>query len=680
METRNNRKKTHKDNQLPVEAMPMSGLPVEAKPMTRQQAAQPTNPQPEAMKPGGESMAQGMPGKLQKGALQTAQLETQTRPPIGVEELEKATARLLRYQRGKASLDRRIVANEEWWKLRHWRQLNARFGKKEEEQLEPASAWLLNCVLNKHADAMDNYPDCAVLPREQGDVALAETLSGVIPVIMEENRYEAVYDDMWWYKIKQGTGVQFVYWDAQKLGGLGDVGIKTVDILKLAWEPGVRDIQDSDDLFCVDVMSLEQFQARWPEYADEVQGGVSVTIQDYEHEDSREESDRVAVIDWYYKRRNAMGKQVLHLCKYTGQTILFASENEERYRETGWYEHGLYPFVFDPLFPVQDSCAGFGYIDIMRDPQMYIDMLDSMILKNAQMCGKRRYFVSDQAGINEKEFADWGKDIVHVDGPINDLNIREIDVSPLPAAVYNVRETKINELKETSGNRDFNQGGTSSGVTAASAIASLQEAGNKLSRDMLKASYRAYEQVCAMVIELIRQFYDAPRTFRITGKDGSMAFSTLDNSGMRPMAMQDEYGVASARKPVFDLKIKAQRANPFSRASQNELAVQLYQMGVFNPQMADQSLMMLDLMQFEGVDKLKQEIAQRGTVYEQMQQQIAMLTQQLAALTGTVAALPEQPGDGQGAGAERMTRAADGVSQAVRGAEEARRTDPGTEV
>ena len=675
METRNSTKRKRAPRGMMGENMP-----VEAQPMTQQQAAQPVNPQPEAMKPGVEPMAQGMPGTQQKGAAQPAQPETQTRPPIGVEELEKATARLLRYQRGKASLDRRIVANEEWWKLRHWRQLNARFGKKEEEQLEPASAWLLNCVLNKHADAMDTYPDCAVLPRAQGDVGLAETLSGVIPVIMEENRYESVYDDMWWYKIKQGTGVQFVYWDAQKLGGLGDVGIKTVDILKLAWEPGVRDIQDSDDLFCVDVMTLEQFQARWPEYADEVQGGVSVTIQDYEHEDSREDSDRVAVIDWYYKRRNAMGKQVLHLCKYTGQTILFASENEERYRETGWYEHGLYPFVFDPLFPVQDSCAGFGYIDIMRDPQMYIDMLDSMILKNAQMCGKRRYFVSDQAGINEKEFADWGKDIVHVDGPISELNIREIDVSPLPAAVYNVRETKINELKETSGNRDFNQGGTSSGVTAASAIASLQEAGNKLSRDMLKASYRAYEQVCAMVIELIRQFYDAPRTFRITGKDGSMAFSTLDNSGMRPMAMQDEYGVASVRKPVFDLKIKAQRANPFSRASQNELAVQLYQMGVFNPQMADQSLMMLDLMQFEGVDKLKQEIAQRGTVYEQMQQQIAALTQQLAAMTGTVVALPEQQGGGQGAGAARMTRAADGVSQAVRGAEEARRTDPGTEV
>ena len=105
---------------------------------------------------------------------------------------------------------------------------------------------------------------------------------------------------------------------------------------------------------------------------------------------------------------------------------------------------------------------------------------------------------------------------------------------------------------------------------------------------------------------------------------------------------------------MFDLKIRAQRANPFSRASQNDLAVNLYQMGVFNPEMADQSLMMLDMMQFEGVDKLKQAISQRGTVYDQMQQQIALLTQQVAALTGVNALPAAQPeGSGKGAGGEK---------------------------
>ena len=60
METRNSMKKKRAQRGMMGENMP-----VEAEPMTQQQAAQPVNPQPEAMKPGGEPMAQGMPGMQQ---------------------------------------------------------------------------------------------------------------------------------------------------------------------------------------------------------------------------------------------------------------------------------------------------------------------------------------------------------------------------------------------------------------------------------------------------------------------------------------------------------------------------------------------------------------------------------------------------------------------------------------
>lgn len=564
----------------------------------------------------------------------------ENRLPIGLEEIHEATARLQKYQQGKANLDARIVANEQWWKRRHWQELRMKQGEKEKEPLEPTSAWLVNCVLNKHADAMDNYPELAVLPREEMDKRLAETLTEVMPVVLEENRYEAVFDDMWWYKLKMGTGVQGVFWSPWKHGGLGDVEIRTVDVLKLAWEPGVRHIQDSDSFYCVDVMTLEQLKARYGDAVRDVQGGMSVTVQEYQHDDAHIFDDRVAVVDWYYKKCNPQGRMVLHLCKYVGETIIFASENDPAYEADGWYAHGLYPFVFDPMFPVQDSAAGFGYIDIMRDPQMYIDQVDSAILRNTMQCARKRHFIADDAGVNEDEFADWSKDFVHVSGSLSDTMIREINTTALDARIYDVRAAKIEELKETSGNRDFNQGGTASGVTAASAIHALQESGNKLSRDMIKSSYRAFEEVCEMVIELIRQFYTAPRMFRITGKQGGMEFRTLDNSQMAPRPLPAEFGVKGLHKPVFDLKISSQKANPFARISQNELALQLYQMGVFNPEMADQAQMLLDLMDFEGVDQLRQQIARRGNVFTQMQQQIQVLTQQLQALSGDMAAMP----------------------------------------
>ena len=467
-------------------------------------------------------------------------------------------------------------------------------------------------------------------------------MTSILPLTLERCNYEDTYDKCWWYKLKTGTSMTGVFWEPSKDNGVGDIEIRKVDVLKIFADPAVTDIQESDHLYCVDIMTMEQLKERWGENVKDYSGGNELLVQEFRHDDNRETENRVAVIDWYYKKHNANGRSVLHLCKFVGDIVLYATENppeegEPDLRQSGWYDHGLYPFVPDVLFPVEDSWLGFGYVDVMRDPQMYIDKLDSLILRNNMMCGKKRYFMSTDSGVNKEQFRDWTEDVVDVEGGINDTNIKEIDISPLDKTVYENRQHKIEELKETSGNRDFSQGGTTSGVTAASAIAALQEAGSKLSRDMIKASYRAFRQICMMCIELYRQFYIGPRSFRVEGAHGETNFITFDNSQIKARRLQDEFGQEAYRKAVFDLKIKSMRNSPFTRVSQNELAKELYSMGIFNPEMADQALMVLDLMDFEGIEQLKQKISERGTVFEQMQQQIAMLTQQLGMATGQLA-------------------------------------------
>jgi hypothetical protein len=86
------------------------------------------------------------------------------RPVIGKEEVQKASQTLREYRQGKANLERRIVDNEQWYKLRHWECM-----RDKKQEVQPTSAWLFNCIANKHADAMDNYPSPNVLPREEGD-------------------------------------------------------------------------------------------------------------------------------------------------------------------------------------------------------------------------------------------------------------------------------------------------------------------------------------------------------------------------------------------------------------------------------------------------------------------------------------------------------------------------------
>lgn len=558
--------------------------------------------------------------------------------PITQETVALAEETLRKYKDGKANLENRVIENEQWWKLRHWETIRKNQAKGANKEPEPTSAWLFNSLANKHADAMDNYPSASVLPREQSDNAAAEQLSEILPVIIEQNGYKKTYSAKWWYKLKQGSACEGVFWNPQKYNGLGDIEIKKIDLLNLFWEPGIENIQDSRNIFHVCLRDNDVLSQEYPQLKGKL-GGKTIETSQYIYDDNIDTSEKSVVVDWYYKRLVG-SRTVLHYCKFCNGEVLFASENDPQYAESGFYNHGKYPFVFDTLFPEEGSLVGFGYLDIMKDPQMQIDKYDQAFMQSAVAASRRRFFINAASGkINEKEFLDVSNPFVHVDGRLGEDSIKEITMTPLNDIYVALRTNKIDELKETSGNRDFSQGSTTSGVTAASAIAALQEAGSKLSRDMIQTSYDSYEEVLYLCIELIRQFYDAPRSFRITGKSGEQEFVSYDNRAIQPEGERTEFGIdMSGRMPIFDIKVRAQRNNPFSRLSHNELALQFYSSGFFNPEMTDQALACIDMMDFEGKDSVVRKISQNGTMYEQlktMQQQLMQMAQIVDAQNGT---------------------------------------------
>lgn len=558
-------------------------------------------------------------------------------PPvrIGEKELKAAQDRLHKYQEGKHNYDDRVIENEDWWKLRHWQNFHNPHGNGIENKTQaynekPVSAWLFNSIMNKHADAMDNIPEPAVLPRARDDESAAKTLSSVLPVIMDNCKFEGTYSAAWWDKLKNGCGVYGVFYNPKLQNGLGDVDIRRIDILNFYWEPGIQSLQDSRDIFLLTLRDNKLLEAEHPELKGKLQDS-GLTSKKYHYDDYVDTSDKSIVVDWYYKINDGTGDK-LHFVQWVDDTILYASENDPLYAETGFYNHGKYPFVMDTLFEEKGTPAGYGFIDVCKSPQEYIDRLSGSILDNAIWASKPRYFIKDSASINTNQFLDTTAQLVSVAGMnLSDDNIRPIETKEMSGAPLSVLQYKVDELKETSGNRDFSQGATTSGVTAASAIAALQEAGSKGSRDMIKASYRAYTEICELVIELIRQFYDEPRTFRITGDSGEPEYIEFNNAGLQAVPFT-EYGVDfMTKEPVFDINVKAQRSNPYSRTAQNELALKFYDLGFFNPQLSDQALATIDMMDFEGKEKVRETIRNNGTLFEQLQQ-MQQTAMQLAAL------------------------------------------------
>ena len=602
--------------------------------------------------------------------------ESLSTPVIGTEQVREAMQTLMKYKAGKANFEHRVIENEEWWKMRHWSQIKERGTT----TLEAKSAWLVNVILSKHADAMDATPEPNCLPRAKDDEIEARMLSKIVPTILQQNNFDLVWSDNWWKKLKAGVAFYGVFWDKDALNGLGDIAVRKIDPLSLFWEPGVTDLQDSRNIFHVSLVDNQTLVDTYPELEGKL-NSKGLTLNEYLYDDNVDTSEKSPVVDWYYKK-TVGGKTILHYVKFVGESVLYATENEagsaggvtsnygsedagdpianytppsaDSMTERGLYDHGMYPFFADVLFPEEGTPTGYGYVDICKDSQRQIDLMNNAIVANAIASATPRWMTRGDGKINEEEYADWTRPFVHVQGSLDETAIRQITVNAMPGNLLSVLQNKIEEMKETSGNRDVNNGGTSSGVTAASAIAAMQEQSGKLSRDQIQRSYNCYRQIVYCVIELIRQFYDMPRQFRIIGDNGQAEFVQFDNSGLQIVQQApDVMGLnAVIRKPVFDIEVSAQKQSAYNKLSYNELAIQFYQLGFFNPQAADPALAALEMMDFKGKEKVRERIEQNGGMM-QMIQMLMMENQALKAQLGIPTQEPQQAG-----GAENPTSAA----------------------
>ena len=616
---------------------------------------------------------------------------------VNAERLREFTAVLQKYKSGKASLERRVVAAENWWKLRN-RFEERRSGLSDDGGFKSESGWLHNVIVSKHADAMEAYPEPVILPREPGDREEARLLSAILPCILEQNRFEHTYDMAMWQKLKTGTACYRVVWDGEKQGGLGDIAIERVDLLNLFWEPGVGNIQDSRYLFCTHLEDEESLARQYPQLRGRMKSNPFLATR-FVYDDAVSLEGKATVIEVYYKKRLG-GRSVLHYCKYVGDTVLYATENArvgdglpdvplydaapgktrvvedadpygaetgavpvgdglpdvplydaapgktrvvedaDPYgaetdgvpvgdglrtsrpgmtdsgpsgtpapTDAGLYDHGKYPFVLDPLFPVEGSPCGYGFVDLCANGQTAIDLLRTAFVKNALVGATPRYFQRIDGAVNEEEFLDINRPLVHVSGNLGEDSLRQIGYLGLPGAYLNVLESTIKELRETSGNTETATGIVHSGVTAASAIAALQEASGKGSRDATRSAYIAFGEIIELCIELIRQFYTLPRQFRITGALGE-DFVSFSNRGLLPRPLPPVGGVdMGLREPVFDVKVSAQKRSAYSRLSQNELALELYKLGLFEQGREQQALSCLNMMEFDGREELMRRLS-----------------------------------------------------------------------
>lgn len=574
------------------------------------------------------------------------------------------------YRTAREAYDMKIIENENWFRQQYWQYLIDKT-----EGNEPTSGTLLNAILNKHADLMDNQPAPVFLAREKNDEEEAERLTKVVPVIMQNANWDDVYDKYCMYKIKQGIGCLSVTWDDTLENGLGDIVINYLDILRIYWEPNCTNLQDSRYVFVTSLIDTDILKEQYPdkltESAETYGGQDAVQIKTYEGQDQTILANKTLVIDCYERTTAEDGRQIVHLTKIANDVVLESSITNTDTAQTGIYAHGRYPFIIDQYIGLEGTLEGMGLIDMNKNNQGYVDKLDTLSLNNSIVASKQRWLTKEDGGVNPDDITDLSKDVIVSSTTVDDSAIRPFQANPLPDIVTKIRQDKIQEMKELSGNRDFNQGGTTGGVTAFGAIAALQEAGNKTTRDLVKSNYRSFKKLVTLVVELIREFYSEDRQFRITGEDGKPKYITFNNqnminqiTNMDEAYLTDEMGnqipnpewEPEYRKPVYDIEIIPQKENPFNTISHNQMMLDLFERGVFNPEAAIPATLLLENMIFDGKEKLLLKVKENGEMYNQMMQMQQEFMQMQQIIQAQQAQIEEQQ-----AHIEQLKRNIDGL-------------------
>lgn len=479
-------------------------------------------------------------------------------------------------------------------------------------QLQTLKSTFNNCV----ADQMDNVME-AVMTAERPELQeVTDDINDIVRFVYDCNDYQAMHRMRIQDYLCTGTAVTQIMWDDSAMGGTGDVSLVRVPIESFLWDPAEADIQNARAIFKVTWHPLSWFRCHYKNgkyvQADE-HTDIAVGQNENQEEHAADEEKAMLVEYWYREYSEARDKYTINVAYIAGGALL------EKYEDV--YAHGMYPFVLDVFTEIEGLPVGEGLVMELAPMMRYVNRYAHYIDVNARMSAKTRMLTRKTAGLNLDALEDWNSNIIEGDA-IGEDAVRFMQPPALSALVTNMMFQMQTDIKQDSGQNQFARGETAGGVTAASAIASLQEAGGKQTRMRTETLKRGFRRITEQVLWLISEFYDEERVALITGKTGIQR--TVDMSPSRIMGRKKGNAIP---RPPYVVRIEVQRLNPAVVSTQNQLFIDAYKMSAESGNVFPLSAL-FRMLNIDGKDKLLP-VIDAVEQQTQMMQQLSSENQQL---------------------------------------------------
>ena len=479
-------------------------------------------------------------------------------------------------------------------------------------QLQSLKSTFNNCV----ADQIDNVMEAKMMPETLQTQDVTDDINDIVRYIYEYNEYQAMHRLRVEDFIGTGTAITQVMWDDNAAEGKGEVTFVRVPIERFLWDPAESDLQSARALMKVSWHPYSWYEQHYPDEAAYIScdehSADAVGEEKNQEELGADERKAMLVEYWYRLFDSKRNKHTINVAYFAGRALL--------YHKKDVYAHGMYPFVVDVHTPIEGLPVGEGMVMELAPMMRYINRYAHYMDINIRASAKTRLLINSSSGIKPEDVADWNNDIIMGDR-IGEEAIRFMESKPLTSLALNQMLQMQTDLKQDSGQNQFTRGETAGGVTAATAISALQEAGGKQTRMRTEVLKRGFKRITEQVLWLVSQFYDDDRVMLITGKDTP---KEVDASPARLMGRKKK---GSIPPPPYTVRVQVERMNPNAISEQNQLFIDAYKMSAESGQMFPLSAL-FSILNIEGKDKILP-IIQNIENYQQAMQQLQAQNEQL---------------------------------------------------
>jgi hypothetical protein len=371
---------------------------------------------------------------------------------------------------------------------------------------------------------VDNDPRILVLPKTPDGVEVVDKVQNVFDAEWIRTGMSKKLQQGITISLQIGTAIYGVFWDGKDENGLGNVRIDLINPYNFFPDPMATDIDNGEYYIYATYKQINQLKQAFPDKADLIRGGQINHPELAVNGDTTGVTNQVLVLECYMRDYTVIEteqidpedetKKLKKMSKKypRGRVVTIAPELDLLLSDKHLpYKDGKFPFKLLKCYDVPFEFWGKGEVEQLLSPQTYINELMNQIIDNAKLTANMPWVIDKNSGIGRGQLTNRPGLIVRKN-PGSD--VKRLAPPPMPAYVQEIIQTLKNDIEIISGVHEVTQGRKPGSVSAASAIAALQEAAQARIRLKVKLMELTLGELGTMWYERIQQYWVTNRWIR----------------------------------------------------------------------------------------------------------------------------------------------------------------------